>query len=142
MKRQFLTPGGEIIEVDVAQSRQYAAPVAYFSLTPEEVSALETERDELVASLPRLLKADRIKATGRINDIEATLRRARSNTEADRTNREREQERLRESTGNPNVGSNPTSGNSHFAAMRAAANAGVCCVGPYKCAKCKAKAKV
>jgi hypothetical protein len=80
-------------------------------LTAAEVETLTKERDQLIASLPRLLKAERIEATRRINEIEVALRRARSNTEADRINAERESERLRENTGDPNRGSNPTSGN-------------------------------
>lgn len=101
--------------------RAFMAPKPYWkarndagdtgSLTAQEVDALTKERDELIASLPRLVKADRVKATTRINVIEGTLRRARANEEADRINSEREQERIRERTGDPRFGSNPTTGN-------------------------------
>jgi hypothetical protein len=85
------------------------------SLTPQEVDALEKERNDLIAALPRLKKGDRSKATTRLNIVEGLLRRARSNAESDRINSEREQERVRERTGDPRFGSNPT-GNAQPAA--------------------------
>ena len=63
------------------------------TLTPSEVTALKREHDELVTKLPRLKKAERSKATTRINVIEGTLRRARANEESARVNRERAAER-------------------------------------------------
>jgi hypothetical protein len=70
-------------------------------LTAAEVTALEKERNDLIASLPRLKLGARSKATTRINAIESTLRRARSNAESDRQNVERQAERPLQRYGQP-----------------------------------------
>jgi hypothetical protein len=118
------------VDTETGRVRTVMAPKPYWkstneagdtgSLTASEVTALEKERQDLIAALPGLKKGDRSKATTRLNIVEGLLRRARSNAESDRINFEREQERVRERTGDPRLGSNPTSGNAQPAVNWAA----------------------
>jgi hypothetical protein len=125
------------------------------TLTPAEVKALTREHDELVTKLPRLKKAERSKATTRINVIEGLLRRQRSNEEAVRRSLEREAERPAQRYGTPGNSAPAAETNKlTWASLRAdldakarAAQAAlatdpICCTGKYLCSKCKAKAGV
>jgi hypothetical protein len=71
------------------------------SLTASEVTALEKERNDLIAALPRLKKGERSKATTRINVIEGTLRRDRSIKDAEIRTTERAAERPLQRYGQP-----------------------------------------
>jgi hypothetical protein len=71
------------------------------TLTASEVTALETERDQLIAALPQLSKAERSKNQTKIAVIESTLRRARATDEDLRRSAEREAERPVQRYGQP-----------------------------------------
>jgi hypothetical protein len=104
---------GVIVSVndETGETQAFMAPKPYWqtgndaggtgSLTASEVTALKREHDELVTKLPTLKKAERSKATTRINVIEGTLRRARGNEEAVRRGVERDAERPAQRYGQP-----------------------------------------
>lgn len=77
----------------------FVAPRPYFELTPEQRAALETERGELITSLPTLGLRDRILAESRLRAIEKDLGRDRSGRESTRRDAEREKERKRQRYG-------------------------------------------
>lgn len=99
------------VNTETGEVRTFMAPKPYWevendagatgTLTESEVTALTKERDDLIAALPRLKKAERSKATTRINVIEGTLRRGRATEESARVNREREAERPVQRYGQP-----------------------------------------
>jgi hypothetical protein len=153
-------PGiGALVNEKTGQVHVFAAPVPYFGLTPAERTALETERDDLLASMPTLPKRERRRAEDRVRRIESDLRRARSADESGRRTIEREAERPEQRYGQPGnsspatvteavasaveavnavVGSTPAKNKLTWASLRAdldaktvAANrSAVCCSGP------------
>lgn len=148
------------VNTETGEARAFILPKPYwetasnapgdadFSLTPEQVRALESERAALIGKLPSLGKADGAKARTRIGVIESELRRARSNDEAKRVDREREKERERQRIGDEQTAPRPsgnTSSKTTWEALRAKLAAmslpaeTICCKGKYLCARCKAK---
>lgn len=93
-------PGvGALVNEETGKVATFLAPKPYFALSPEERTALETERDELIGSLPRLPWTQRIRASSRIRAIEGDLGRDRAGREAERRDVERENERRRQRYG-------------------------------------------
>jgi hypothetical protein len=87
-------PGvGAVVNLATGKVATFVAPVPYFSLTPEERTALEKEREDLIASIPTLGWRDRTRASTRIKIIEGDLSRDRSGRESLRRDAERAQER-------------------------------------------------
>ena len=155
------------VNTETGEVRTFMAPKPYWevendagdtgTLTASEVKALIREHDALVVALPRLKKAERSKATTRINIIEGLLRRQRATEESARVNREREAERPIQRYGTPGNISPAESGRTSWAsldelnadlaakaqaAQQALGTSAVCCTGKYLCSKCKAKAGV
>lgn len=97
-------PGvGALVNETTGQVHVFAAAVPYFGLTPAERTALETERNGLLASVSGggLGKRERRRAEDRIRRIESDLRRARSADESGRRTIERQDERAPQRYGQP-----------------------------------------
>ena len=148
----FLTPmspdgkPGEVKEIvyNDEAPRQFVAPVSYFAEHDSHTRAeLETERDALLAQLPKLKGGARSKADHRIRVLEREIRAAIDAEEAARRNAERQKERQRQQVG----ADSPFAKNTltwdalrrDLAAKRAIMNETVCCEGRYLCATCRAK---
>ena len=83
-------------------TRQFAAVVPYYALSPDERKALETERTKLIDELPSLEWSVRRRAETRVQEIERQLHLDRTTRgEAERRHAERDQEREAQRTGQP-----------------------------------------
>jgi hypothetical protein len=101
---------GALVNETTGQVHVFASPVPYFGLTPAERTALETERNGLLASVSGggLRKRERRIAEDRIRRIESDLRRARSADESGRRTVERQDERAPQRYGQPGDRVTPT----------------------------------
>lgn len=101
----FLTPEGELVGFlrDPHGPRQYLPPKPYWltntALSAEEVSALESERDELIDSMRHLPWAERVRAESRVKEIERQLHSDRLRRGVAKRKQEREVEREHERPG-------------------------------------------
>lgn len=97
-EQQYLTPDGELVAVAIQSSApvQFVEPVPYYSLTPDEITALEKERKALSDSLPRLDQGARVKVEKRLRQIDQDLKRQRMIDATVRRHQERIEERPRQ----------------------------------------------